>query len=131
MTWLWWGLPAALVLYWIVRKAMIPSMSGAIEAARQQQKVTPIVEQVSKLRPAAQPTAYNHAIRRLWDSYERELAIDLIKVLAEKHHQALIAQYWLKQVLQVEPEMARRSLSREFLQNHFQPEVAAQCGPVG
>ena len=115
----------------IVWRLMIPSLVGVIAQAKEQGAITPIVEAVEQLRPSARPTAYNHAIRRLWDEYERPLAIELVKELAEKHSSTLIAQYWLKQVLQVEPKMARETLPKDFLKRYYHPEVAAQCGPVG
>ena len=115
----------------IAWKLMIPSLEAPIEQAKAQGDATPIVEAVEKLRPKARPTAYNHAIKRLWDSYERLLAIELVKVLAEGHSKTLIAQYWLQHVQQVEPLLAREHLSQKFLSTYYKPEVAAQCGPVG
>jgi hypothetical protein len=110
---------------------MIPSLAAPLAEARKRGEIEPVVEAVGALKPNAQPAAYNHAIRQLWDSYERPLAIELIKVLVENHSSALIAQYWLQHAMQVEPQMARDQISREFLKIYFQPEVAASCGPVG
>ena len=122
----------AVILVGVVAwRFMIPSLAGVISAAREQRDIKPIIEAVSKIRESARPTAYNHAIRQLWDAYERELAIELVKELARNHHESLIAQYWLKQVLQVEPKLATKAMSREFLNRYYRPEVAAQCGPVG
>ncbi len=126
-----WMIVVAIVVGFVVWKLMIPSLAAPVREAREQGEPGPIVAAVEKLRPSARPTAYNHAIRQLWDSYERPLAIELVKELAEKHSKALIAQYWLKQVQQVEPELARKQISREFLNTYYKPEVAAQCGPVG
>lgn len=123
------GLVLAVVL--VARWLMIPSLAAPVAAARERGEIEPVVEAVEKLKPSARPTAYNHAIRQLWDSYERPLAIELIKVLAEGHSSALIAQYWLKQALQVEPQLARKRLSQKFLETYYQPKVAASCGPVG
>lgn len=112
-------------------KLMIPSMNGVIAEAKDKGEVRPVVEQVERLRAAARPTAYNHAIRQLWDGYERELAVELVKELARRHSEAMISQYWIKQVMQVEPKLAGDRFSREFLEAYYQPEVASQCGPVG
>ena len=122
------GLVAVAVIIW---RMMIPNLSGVIELAKERGDIAPVIEAVRALRSSARPTAYNHAIRRLWDDYERPLAIELVKELAKSHGSAMIAQYWLKQVLQVEPQLARDKIPEDFLKRYYRPEVAAQCGPVG
>ena len=54
-----------------------------------------------------------------------------IRELAARYGDARIAQYWLRQALTVEPAISREIFSRAFVTEHYQPEVAAQCGPVG
>ncbi len=120
-----------LVLGFIAWKLMIPSLDGVIAKAREERDIAPIVGAINQLRPSARATAYNHAIRKIWDDYDRELAIELVKELARKHNDALIAQYWLDQVQKVEPQLARAALTKDFLQRYYQPEVASRCGPVG
>lgn len=131
MTAAFWILVVGLIGAVIVWRSMSPSLAGPIALAREQGDITPVVEVIERMRPGARPAAYNHAIRQIWDAYERPLAIELVKVLAEKHGSALIAQYWLKQVLQVEPHLARQHITQDFIKAHYQPEVAAHCGPVG
>ncbi len=126
-----WIIVGVVVIGIIIWRLMIPSLSGVIAKAKSSGDIAPIVEVIDKLKVSARPTAYNHAIRRIWDDYERDLAVVLIKDLAKKHSDSLIAQYWLKQVMQVEPELAREHLSKEFLEQYYQPEVAAQCGSAG
>lgn len=126
-----WVAIAIAVIGFIAWKMMVPSLAGVIREALDKKDVAPVIEAVDALRVSMRPTAYNHAIRRIWDAYERELAVDLIKYLAQNHNDSLIAQYWLKQLMQVEPELARRHLSSEFIKRYYQPEVAASCGPVG
>lgn len=121
----------AVAAFIIISRLMIPNLSKFIEQAKDREDIEPIVEAIAKLKPSARPTAYNHAIRRLWDDYHRPLAIDLAKELAKNHSSAKIAQYWLKHVMQVEPKMAREKLPSEFLKQYYHPDVAAQCGPVG
>lgn len=123
------GLVVAAVI--IISRLMIPNLSRFIDQAKERGDIEPIVDAIAKLKSSARPTAYNHAIRRLWDEYERPLAIDLAKELAKNHSSAMIAQYWLKHVLQVEPKMAREKLPSDFLKQYYHPDVAAQCGPVG
>jgi type II secretory pathway pseudopilin PulG len=86
---------------------------------------------IAERREERRPDAYNRAIRRLWDEYQRERAVPLIRALVEGHGESLIAQYWLNQLRTVEPELAHDSLGDEFLSRHVKPEVAAACGPVG
>ncbi len=117
----------AFVLWRLLR----PSLDGAVQRAIAGEDLQPIMEVLEKRSTSAQPTGYNHAIRRLWDSYQRPMALSLVRELAKNHGTSNIAQYWIKQVMVVEPALAKEGFSKEFLDTYFQPEVAAQCGPVG
>jgi hypothetical protein len=121
-------LAAAGFLLW---RLTSPPLRTALARARRERSVAPLVDAVEAVRPAARTSNYNHAIRQLWDDYDRALAIELVRELARRHGDSLIAQYWLRQALQVEPELASRLLTQEFLDRHYVPEVAARCGPVG
>jgi len=109
----------------------MPSLDKAVGKALEAGDVGPIIKAIDALGPGQRTSAFNHAIRNLWDRYDREMAMPLIKELAERHGDALIAQYWMKQSLEVEPQIARAVLTREFLEQHFKPDLAARCGPVG
>lgn len=122
---------ALVVAAFLLWRLSSPPLRAALERARGQRSVEPLVEAIERVRPAARTSFYNHAIRQLWDAYDRDLAIELVKELARRHPESLIAQYWLRQALQVEPSLASRLLTQEFLERHYVPEVAARCGPVG
>jgi hypothetical protein len=108
-----------------------PSVGNLVRQAAKSGDLGPVLAALTKKRPATQPTAFNHAIRLLWDVHERQLALTLIKELAARHGDARIAQYWLRQALTVEPAISGKVLSRAFVTEYYQPEVAARCGPVG
>ena len=78
-----------------------------------------------------QPNLFHRAINLLWCSHNRELALELIEVLASRHKEEKIAQYWLGQSLSVEPALTRSRMSETFIESHFRPEVAARCGSSG
>ena len=128
--WIWAGSVAVVVLVMLWSR-FAPSIGNLVRQAASSGDLGPVLAALKKKRPAAQPTAFNHAIRLLWDVHERQLALELIKELAARHGDARIAQYWLRQALTVEPAISRKVLSRAFVTEHYQPEVAAQCGPVG
>jgi hypothetical protein len=118
----------ALMMLW---SRLAPSLAGLVRQAARTGDLGPVLDAIEKKRPAARPTAFNYAIRLLWDRYERRLAMDLVRELAARHGDARIAQYWLRQALTAEPEISRTVLSRAFVAEHYRPEVAAQCGPAG
>lgn len=93
--------------------------------------IGPLVDHISQLPRAAQATAYNTAVVRIWDRYDRPLAIEVIRAMAERIGETWIAQYWIRQALEVEPETARELLDERFLGQHYRPEVAQQCGSFG
>jgi hypothetical protein len=117
-----------LVVFWRLSRK---SLSNIVDNALKDKDIQPILQAIESRSGDSQPNGYNLAIRRLWDSYQRSLAIELVVELAKKHGDEKIAQYWLKQVMTVEPKMAQESFSKEFLDAYYKPEVAAQCGKVG
>jgi hypothetical protein len=93
--------------------------------------IGPLVAHIDQLPRGAQENAYNRAVVRIWDGYERPLAIAVIRAMAERLGETWIAQYWIRQALEVEPEAARDLLDERFLIEHYRPEVARQCGSFG
>jgi hypothetical protein len=126
-----WIAAGVLVVGWFLWSRSTPSPAKLVQQAVRTGDPGPLIDAIVRKRPSAQPTAFNFAIRMLWDKYERRLALDLIKELAARHGNEKIAQFWLQQALTVEPEIARGVLPQTFVAEHFRPEVAAQCGPAG
>lgn len=127
----WIAIAAGVIVLFLLSKVFMPSLDKVVGLSAKQNDNRPILEAISKMSAGAQPSAYNRAIRRLWDGYQRPLATELVVELAENHGESNIAQYWIKQVMTVEPQMAREKFSKEFIKDHYQPEVAAKCGQVG
>jgi hypothetical protein len=121
----------ALIVAFLVYRVFVPSLDGLADRAAREGNLGPLLAAIEKRPESAQPTAYNHAIRRYWDGFQRPLAVELIRTLAMNFGTTRITQYWLRQVQQVEPKLARELLGREFIKTYYLPEVAAQCGPVG
>jgi hypothetical protein len=128
--WIWIGL-VAIILFLVLRSRLAPSIGSLATQAAKTGDLAPLLEGLEKKSPSAQPTAFNEAIRTLWNAHERRPALELIKELAVRHRDAKITQYWLGQALTIEPEIAVKVYSRTFVAEHYQPEVAAQCGPAG
>lgn len=115
----------------VIWRSLSSPIDRAVRSALTQKSISPIVDALGRKSAARQPTAYNVAIRRLWDGYERGMAAQLVRQLAELHHTEQIAQYWIELVLQTEPGIARQAFDQAFLDTYYVPEVAAQCGKVG
>lgn len=127
---IWIGGVVAVALYGLW-KLSGHSLDRAVDRALSDKEVDPLLEQLMKVPAARRATAFNRAVRRLWDAYERPLAIPLIRALAENHGECSIAQYWLDQVRTVEPELAANELGDSFYSDHFNPGTAASCGDAG
>lgn len=104
------------------------ALSKAINQTKSDNDPTHIIDAIDNDKTADIPTIYNQCIKSFWDAYEREIAAKLVKALAERDDSAKITQHWLKTVLEVEPELARTILGAEFIQEHYDADVAAQCG---
>lgn len=94
-------------------------------------ELQPLRTALQRTSSSGQPTEYHRVIRRLWDSYHRDTAVHLAKDLARHHREAPVAQFWLKQFIQNEPEITTEHLDDEFLAAFFDPAVAARCGKFG
>lgn len=127
----WIAIAAGAVVVLLLSKVLMPSLDKVIDQSAKNSDTKPVLEAISRMSAGSRPSAYNRAIRRLWDGYQRPLAAELVVELAKNHGDSKIAQYWINQVLTVEPQTAKDKFSKEFLQTHYQPEVAAQCGQVG
>lgn len=108
-----------------------PSVSRETARAMSTKELGRVVELIDGRPHETQATAYNTAVRSMWDAYERELATRLIREMAHHIPKASIAQYWIKQALEVEPEIAQETLDEDFLREFYSPEVAARCGKFG
>ena len=103
----------------------------AIAQASHEKDSTPVLEAIAALKFERRLGAYNRSIRRCWSSYERELAMPLIRHLVMEFPDQLIAQYWLDRARTAEPELTEHHLGRDFMVQYFKPKLAAQCGSGG
>lgn len=107
------------------------SVDRDIDQALKAQDLDGLLKALLERPEDAQPTAFNRAIKRLWDDYQREEAVPLIRELTQRHEEASIAQFWLDQLNTVEPELAKRLLEPGFMEQHFKANIAAKCGNAG
>lgn len=120
-----------LVVFFVGRMALDnSSVDSALAETQKTGDPMPVVEAITAVDEERRPTKWDYAINRLWQAYARETAAALIVAAAERS-EATILQYWIQQVLQVEPEIAETTFSEEFLERHYRPDVAARCGKSG
>ena len=128
---------AVVVLVVVVLAAIMFGQLRASGVARQAQQtlrtgdVEPLTEHISTLPADVQPDAWNQAVQLVWNSYERPVALRVTRAMACAVAGASIAQYWLRQALEIEPELAREVFDDDFLTTYYQPEVARACGKFG
>lgn len=108
-----------------------PTLQRAIEITMKSGDIDPIGEAVSALPAGQQINGINHALTRLWDGWERETAIRMIREVAEHIPDELILQFWLRKSMEVEPELAEHYFSEAFLLAYFKPDIARTCGSGG
>lgn len=107
------------------------SLDRATEIARKTGDLTAIEQAVQEMSHDRMVTAFHASIKTLWDAYERETAIRLIKEVTETIPDEDIVQFWMRKSLEVEPELAREYFNEGFLLAYFKPQVAARCGTGG
>ena len=102
----------------------------ALARARTTGDFEPLIAYVEGKSSAGQANEWDQILGELWRKYDRELAARLLMVAAPRCD-AKILQYWLGQVLSIEPEIAEEVFTPEFVQLHFKPDVAMSCGKCG
>ena len=117
-------------LFFLARLGASP-VERAIAVASKEKDAKPVLEAIVALKFERRLGAYNRSIRRFWSSYERELAMPLIRHLVMEFPDQLIAQYWLDRARTAEPELTENHLGRDFMVQYFKPKLAAQCGSSG
>ncbi|MBK04640.1 MAG: hypothetical protein CL920_19825 [Deltaproteobacteria bacterium] len=131
MTNVWlWGL-AAVIGIMMLQLLKGPSMNALLKDARKSDDVSDLMDAAKKLNPNRQFYFYQEAIQRLWESYHRELAAELIREFALAFPEEKITQYWMKQIIEIEGEIARETLGEHFIESYYDPSVANSCGVAG
>jgi len=122
---------AAVILavgYVLFRRAGGPNIQSALDRAVEAEDIVSLVETIKKESAPRRSLLFQQSISFLWENWQRPLAVKLVKEFAREHSGEKICQYWLKQVLEVEPRVAGRELDKKFLEVHFRPDVASCCG---
>lgn len=119
------------MVMFLIRGRRGPGAHALLRKARTPEDLDPVIAQAATMPMAARSLFYQRAIGELWAEYRRDLAIHLIKAFGAAHSGEKIAQYWMKQAMEVEPALARKAMDKGFLDAHYRPEVAKQCGLTG
>ena len=129
---IWMAIFASLaVVAFVARSAFRTSgVAAGVSFAQQTGRLDVLIDAIEARPEAEQATQWDQAIGALWRDYAREEAARLV-VEAAQRCEADVVQYWIRQVAEVEPEIAQEQFSEEFLAEHFRPEVAARCGRTG
>ena len=128
---MWWilGLVAILAAFLALRRGA--GIGRLVDRTLATGDPSDLVEHLSRQPETTRPTAFDQAVRNLWDRYERAMAARVVRAGAGLVAGASITQYWIRQILEVEPEVSRREFDDDFLETYYQPEVAARCGKMG
>ncbi|MBA2662654.1 MAG: hypothetical protein H0U74_10195 [Bradymonadaceae bacterium] len=132
----WWWIVIALATVAVAIRFVRPggaatnSLARALVQARATGEVAGLVIAIESSPLATRATLWDQTIGSLWGEYAREAATQLILEAAQRSDAAIV-QYWMRRVIEVEPELAEEHFSEEFLAEHFRPEIAAACGRCG
>ena len=116
------------IVFFVARQAFQSSgISSALAHARTTGEIDDLVTAIEASPEKEQPNHWDQAIGALWREYAREDAARLV-IEAAQRSEANVVQYWIRQVLEVEPEIASVVFTQEFMDASFRPEIAAACG---
>ena len=117
-TWMWIVVGGVMLVAAVAVASRPNPLKKAVDEARESEDITGLVTFIEGKSAAEQVTAWDQAIGRMWRAYDRELASQLVREAAERCDADIIT-YWVQQVVQVEPDIARKAFNREFLSRYF------------
>jgi predicted nucleic acid-binding Zn ribbon protein len=123
-----WSIVAALAVVAVLlvtRRGASPV--SLARAAADSQDLSALLQAASALAPARRSAFFHAAIQFLWANWQRPLAASLAREYARQCPDERLCQYWLRQVLEIEPEVARQVFDEPFLAGSYRPEVAKSC----
>jgi len=120
------GIAAAVLVFWFARRG--PSPYALAQKAADSGDTSELIQAANRLPRLQRSKFFQQAIAFLWENFQRPLAAEVVRAFAEHHSNEKICQFWLKQVLEVEPIHARKVFDSRFLKDHYNPEVANTCG---
>ena len=121
----------AAALLFVGVAAVFGAGSSPIKEARKAKDPSPLVDELAKKDEPARPTSFNKTFQLLWEAYDRDLAAQFLKASMPLMADARIVQYWIKQIMEVEPEISQEVFDTEFLTRFYRPDIAASCGRFG
>ncbi len=116
-----------LAVFAVVSSIRGKKLTKAMDEAIQTKSLAPLSRLADMLDEEKRPVFYQQAITRLWEDYHRDLSIGLVREYVEKHTSDTMAQFWLRQALEVETASARKQMDDNFIATYFVPEVAKDC----
>lgn len=130
MTELWWIFLLIVAVMAALKFLGTNGLDRALKVVRANGSVAAVVTVIEEAPEGKRATMWDQAIGTLWREYRREEAFELMMEGAIRS-EAPIVQYWLRNAMEVEPEMASLKFNQEFLETYFRPSVAAKCGRCG
>lgn len=126
---LWWVFIAIAAIVVALRMMGTSNLSSALKEMKKTGEVKAVVAAVLATPEGKQPTMWDQAIGTLWRQYDRDEAM-VVMMEAARRSDAPVIQFWLKNAMEVEPELANAHFTEEFLTKYFRADVAARCGRV-
>jgi hypothetical protein len=127
MVYLLFALGAGAIAYFLVIRRGPSAVSLANKAA-ESGSVEELVKAAATLPYKRRSMFFQAAIAWLWNNWQRPLAAELSVHFAKQHGAEKITQFWVRQVMEVEPLTAQKTFDKRFLEQYYRPEVAKQCG---
>ncbi|MDX9722124.1 MAG: hypothetical protein RBU37_15390 [Myxococcota bacterium] len=103
-----------------------PKHEAALKKAIATHNIDALYGLLLEVQGGARQNAFEIAMRKMWDAYERELAIDLLKKMVPHLNDAPVMHTWLRNVIEIEPELARKKFDKAWLKATFKAHLAAK-----
>ena len=121
------ALGAGVIVYFLVFRRGPNAISLATQAA-ESGSLEALLKAATTLPYKRRSMFFQAAISWLWNNWQRPLAAELSVHFAQQHGAEKITQFWVRQVMEVEPLTAQKTFDKRFLEQYYRPEVAKQCG---
>ena len=120
---------AMIFIFWILSQ---PSrIERLVRSAMISRNPQDLVEELLLRPQELQGRALNQMMERLWEESEFVLAIQLVENYVRKEKKTAAGHRWVKEALNREPVLSQQHFGTDFLEQFYNPNMAAHCAPGG
>ncbi|PKN57505.1 MAG: hypothetical protein CVU56_10925 [Deltaproteobacteria bacterium HGW-Deltaproteobacteria-14] len=126
-----WAFLGLVILSTLWRKYRVFSVGRLALTAARTGDVAPVADAIGDLAPTMRADGFDRAVTDLWRGGARPVAVRLIRAAAGHVGPAFTTQFWIRESLEQESDLANDLFDAPFLTAVYEPPVQQPCASYG